>query len=91
MENLIDWGHQKRSNLALRRIEKQEENIYSFAPSINSKSKRLAQNRGGQVEIRLLEYASVNTEKLQQLQRKMSEQFFRPQISDRSRSLAKGK
>lgn len=43
------------------------------------------------MENRLLEYASANTEKLQQLQKKMSENLFRPQISARSRSLAKGK
>ena len=91
VNSLLEWGDQKKASLALRRIEKQEENIYPFAPAINSRSKKIAKDRDRSVENRLLEYASANTEKLQQLQKKMSEGLFRPQISERSRSLAKGK
>ena len=91
VNNLIEWGDQKKASLALRRIEKQEENLFPFAPAIDSKSKKLARQRSGNVEARLLEYASSQTERLNMLQKKMSESLFKPQISEKSRSLVKGK
>lgn len=72
------------------RLQKQEETDCTFVPIINSRSKKLTKDRCGGVDTRLFEDASEKENKLKKLKKQASLGLFHPQISNKSRELAKG-
>ena len=88
--DLLQWGDEKTFRLANERLNDQGKEKHTFMPEIDNHSVRLAGNREGAVEDRLLKSGNDYTKKLNDQLKKEKQQMFNPWISNKSRELAAG-
>lgn len=94
VDDLLQWGTEKRVKLANQRLRKMEGKLYSFQPEIDKKSKEMTKNfskSNVKVEDRLLTAGANRELKLTELKLKEEKKMFRPDINENSKKLLKKK
>lgn len=93
VDDLLQWGSEKRNKLASRRMSKLEGSTYTFKPEIDSRSKKLTNRRGGgeKVEDRLMNAGIQRDNKISELQTEKEKGMFKPDINQNSKKLLKKK
>lgn len=89
-EDLLNWGEEKRYRQANNRLNELYKDNYNFIPDIDDKSNRIAGQRDGAVEDRLIQNGLDYTKKLKKQMKQEKDLMFNPAISFKSRELAAG-
>lgn len=94
VEDLLQWGTEKRVKLANQRLRKMEGNLYTFQPEIDEKSKKMIRGKSRQnvkVEDRLISAGLNRKTKLDELIIQEEKMMFKPDINYNSKQLLKKK
>lgn len=87
VDDLLRWGDEKRFKLANQRLNKLNGDDHSFQPAIDKNSKKLAGNREGNVEDRLLQAGENHAAKKQRNFELNQKRMFRPRINPNSKKI----
>jgi len=93
VDDLLKWGDDKRFKLANMRLSQltKDENLLTFAPEIDGKSKRMAGKRNGNVEDRLIQSGLDTTAKKSNQFKIEQKEMFVPKISENSKKILAGR
>lgn len=92
IDDLLQWGSDKRFKLANQRLKKFEGSSYSFQPEIDTKSQKLASEKSRTpVENRLLIAGQKKEEKIKELYQKLQGELFKPDINLNSKQIIKNR
>ena len=91
VDDLFKWEQDKRFKLANQRLRKLEGDEYRFEPEIDSKSKKMAGGRFGEVEDRLMQAGIDRQKKLEDLHNNIQNGLFKPQINLNSKRILERK